>query len=521
MKNAKVSLLAVFVGVVMLLCSACGEELPPFLELSSVEAPISTASTERINRYNKHYTASFTPSSEYGELAPFVGGVLEYGAAEAETVKKPVYGLCTVSGAVVVDPVFDNVITHKLNGITIYEILVGSDKRELAEKRLLIPSNGSWMLEIPVTQRVSNISGNGLFAVERDKTVKRNRKKVTITYYDFYSFDGELAFTFDKKMTEAADKKFSLGGFNDELMNVNVTVITETVEKDEEGKDITVTNEDFYAYFVGLSGKKAFEKLELLKAEPFYDGLAVVQSKDGKYGVLKSDGTFLIEPQYNIINRNENEEMFACGTDDYFAIIKNNGDEITKIFCENANIEIIGTENLVYKKTLKYSGKTEFFTLGSNSAFICKETGQFPDAESGKFGIFTCTYSGVTDVFDKSGDSFAQFTDFGKLCGVWGSLAVVEGKNGGVWTLNIENGEKSDRIDGYFTGIANGRYAVVLNNGKYSVYDFSEKVFIAENADFVAESNGVLSAADGGYITLYNPQLSILARYGCETEVPK
>ncbi len=521
MKNISRSLLAVVVGIVMLFCSACGEDSKKFIELSSVKAPTLTVSTEKINRYNPNYTDSFAPSSEYGELAPFVGGVLEYNAAEVGGVKKPVYGLCTVSGAVVVDPVYDNVITHKLKGITIYEILVGSDKRELAEKRLLIPSNGSWMLEIPATQRVSNISGDGLFAIERDRKLWRNHKRVTFTYYDFYSFDGKLIFTFDKKLTQATDKKFSLGNFGDKYMNVNVVKTIETVEKNEEGKNVTVKTEETYAYFVGVTGKTAFKNLEFLKAEPFYDGLAVVQCKDGKYGVLKSDGTFFIEPKYNIINRNPSEGLFACGIDSYFVILKNNGDEVTKIHCENANIEIIGTENLIYKKTLKYSGKTEFFAVNPEGAFVCKETGQFPDANSGKYGIFTCTYSGVTDIFNKSGDSFAQFTDFGKLCGVWKSLAVVEGKNGGVWILNVENGEKSDRINGKFTGIANSRYAVVSNDGRYFVYDFANKVFIAENAESAFDSNGILSVAEGGYVTLYDCDLKILARYGCETEVPK
>ncbi len=525
MKNKSIFAIAVLCATIVTLFTACDSEVPMFFELSSVNAPTGIASTEKINRYFGQYTDSFAPSSEYGELVPFVGDVLTYSPAESEggeVIKKPLYGLCTTSGAVVVDPVYDNVFTHKLNGICLYELLIGSDKRELAGTRLLIPSNGSWMMELPAEKRVSTLSGNGLFAVERDKVVKRNRKKVTITYYDFYGLDGNLAFTFDKKLTEAVDTKFTLGNYSDELMNVNVTVTSESVEKDEQGKDVAVINEEKNGYYVDISGKIAFKKLELLKAEPFYDGLAVVVSKDGKYGVLKSDGKYFIEPKFNIINRNEAEGYFACGTDGYFSIVNNNGDEVTKIYCENADVKIIGTEKLIYKKTLKYSGKTEYFSVYPEGAFICKETGQFPDADTGEFGIFTCSYSGVTDVFDTSGESLAQFTDLVKVCGAWGNCAVVEGKSGGVWVVDIANGEKSEQIEGRFVQAhADGKYIVVENNGMFVVYGFEEQSVIIENADYIIQNRGLLCVREKGYVTLYGDKMQVLMRYCCEAEVSR
>lgn len=526
MKSLKLWVVAVVMVLILLLTVACGEDAPSFLELSSVTTLTPTASTEKVNRYNALYTDTFTPSAEYGELVPFIGDVLTYkNTAEGidDSVVKPIYGLCTSSGAIVVDPVYDGVVTHRLDGICLYEILIGSDKPQLAEERLLIPSNGTWMIELSSAQRVSNISGSGRFAIERDRVVKRNRKNVTLTYYDFYTFDGVRSFTFDKKLTEAENTSFNLGFFSDDLMNVNVTVTTETVEKDKEGKDVTVKTKENYGYYVDLSGKTVFKKLKFLKTEEFADGLAVVASEDGKYGILKSDGKYLFEPQFNIINRNVSEGYFACGTDSYFLIINTNGEEIAKVFCENADIEVLGTENIIYKKTLKYSGKTEFFSVATGGAFTCKETGQFPDADTGRFGIFTCSYSGVTDIFDKDGNSFAQFADFGRLCGVWGDYAVVTGKNGGVWIVNIKNGEKTDRLDGSFTGIvhSDGKYTVVSNQGKYSVYGFSEKTFVVENADFVFYHNGVLSVSADGYITVYGANMQILMRYCCEAEVPK
>lgn len=525
--NGKITKAAAFLcAFIILFASACKEEeMPPFFALNSVDTPAAVASDEKVNRYNADYTDSFTPSTEYGKLIPFVGDVLIYKSADAEnteTVTKPVYGLCTASGAVVVDPVYDNVFVHSLNGITLYEILIGSDSRDLAEKRLLIPDDGSWLTELSKEQRVSEISGNGLFAIECDRQIKQKKKKVIVTFYEFYTFGGEFSFEFDKNLTKAADTKFVLGSYFDELLDVNVTITTETVEKDEDGKDVKVVTEEKYGYYVDLSGKPAFEEkeFEFFKVEPFYNGLAVVVTKDGKYGVLKSDGEYFLEPQFNVINRNSFEGYFACGTDGYFSIIKNDGAEVTKIYCENADIDVLGTEKLIYKKTLKYSGKTEFFTINPEGAFICKETGRFPDANAGKQGIFTCSYSGVTDIFGTDGKSFAQFTDFGKLCGVFGNSIVVEGKSSGVWVVDRQSGHKSERIEGKFVAAhGDGNYIVVKNGDKYSVYSLGEKALTVNNADGAYALGGILSVVADGYVTLYGTKYQVLSRCFSQTEV--
>ena len=186
--------------------AACKQEQAPFLQLSEVPAFAVTPTSETVKRYNPDFTSAFAPSEDYGTLIPFVGDIHNYKSIDETDGKQttaPVYGLCTVSGAIVVDPVYDGVVTHNLKGGVFYELLIGSFEPSLAEKRLLIPSSGSWVMELDSKESVSKTSGDECFIIERRKTVRRNKKRVTITYYDFYSYDSKFLFTFDKKLSES------------------------------------------------------------------------------------------------------------------------------------------------------------------------------------------------------------------------------------------------------------------------------------------------------------------------------
>ncbi len=513
----------------LLMLSSCdGKKQPEFLKLSSVPTVTVNPTNETVRRYNKEYTDTFVPSEDYGALVPFVGGMYEYnGVEEADKkVSLPIYGLCTTNGEIVVDPVYDGVITHNLKGGVLYELLIGSNDASLAEKRLLISSSGRFVKEIDKNCVVSNISGEECFAIERTKKVWRNYKRVTYKYYDFYSYDLQFLFTFDTKLTQAQDKDFSLGDFNDGLMPVNVAVTTETVQKGQDGKDVVKTSVENYGYFVDIKGKQTFKDKEFLKVEEFSDGVAVVCNKEGLYGVIKSDGSYLLEPQYTIINRNIAEGYFALGLKGYFIIADKSGKTISKVSCENAEISVIGTDKIIYKKTFKYSGKTEFLSCVTNGAFVCTETGQFPDSESGEFGLFSCTYSGVTDVFLSDGKSIAQFNDFGYIAGLWGNIAVIINKDGSKSAvLNIENGTKTEWIDARFDNEAfnDGKYVVLKSNAGYLLFNSETNEFEVKSGDIikVLESDGVsvLCVIEKGYVTLYSSNMNVLMRYRYKTEV--
>ncbi len=510
---------------------ACADEQLPFLQLSDVPTFTVTPTSETVRRYNTDFTDTFVPSEDYGTLVPFVGDIYDYTSVDEsseEQITAPIYGLCTLSGAIVVDPVYNGIITHDLKGGTLYELITGAVDPSFAEKRLLIPSDGSWMMELTAKESVSKVSGAECFIVERQKTVRRNKKKVTLTYYDFYSYDSKSLFTFDKKLSEAENTTFVLGDFCDSLAAVNVAVTTETTEKGQDGKDVIVKSVENYGYFINTEGEQAFKNQEYSKVEDFCDGLAVVCDKEGLYGILKADGEFLFEPQFKVINRNATEGYFACGMQGYFIIVNNNGDTVSKVSCENADISVLGTDRIIYKKTLKFTGKTEFFSCVTGGAFVCTETGQFPDPESGEYGLFTCSYSGVTDVFLSDGNSIAQFNNFGHIAGVWGKYAVIVSKNGDKTAiLDIENGIKTDWIDAEFSGevFDNGKYVVLNNGGKYSLYNVETPAWELENCEFikVIAVNDVmrLNAVCDGFVSLYGPAMDVLMRYQSQTEVAR
>ncbi len=525
-----------FFAATLLLCiamtlNACKKEVDPFLKLSSVPNAQISVSTETVKRFFDYYNDTLTPSDEYGELVPFAGDILAYKSTKEGDQSKTyqvLYGLCTADGRIVVDPVFDNAVTHKIVGGQLYELYVGSAEAKYAEKRLLIASDGSWMMELPKNGNVSSISGDGRFVIERTVTVRRNKKNVKIIYYDFYNMaNGKKVFTFDKKLTQAANTSFEIGNFSNGLAPVNVTVTTETAGKDKDGKNITIKNEERSAYFINTSGKKVFCEQTFTMVEEFWEGLAVIQNTDGLWGVIKQDGTYLYEPQFKKINRNASAGYFACEGEDCYYINDTNGQTAFNVYSENADINVIGTENIIYKKTFNYSGKTEFFSAVTGKAFVCNTTGQFPDANSGEHGIFTCSYGSVTDVFDCFGNSIAEIVGFGEIKGVYGNIAVIGNADGNkTMVLNIATGEKSDWLDGVFAGPAhdNGKCIVLSSGGKYSTFDIISNEVISQ-CEYVKVwtlgNNSVLNVCDDGYVTLYGKDMNVLIRYCFETEVPK
>lgn len=518
---------AVLILCVMLFtASACKDEAVPFLKLSSVPSVTVGASTETVKRFFEHYNDTFATSDEYGQLVPFVGDVLEYKAEGKDSVKLPVYGLSTLDGRIVVDPVYDNVIKHELLGGTLYELLQGSANPELATTRRLITSDGRFMLELSEKQSVSEISGTECFAIARKGYIWRKRKKVNLIYYDFYNYEFKKLFTFDQKITEGVGTTFTLGNYVDGIAPVNVTITTETVEKDEQGADVTVKTTETYGYFMDKEGKPLFKKLKFLEVEGFCNDVAVVKDEKGLYGVLKADGKYLLKPEYSIINYNQAEGYFALGCEGYFLITDTKGEAIAKAFCENANIEVIGTESIIYKKTLKYSGKTEFFSATTGDAFTCKETGRFPDANSGEHGLFTCTYGSVTDIFGSDGVSVAEVTDFDEIYGVWGDYCVLSGRNGSkTAVVDLKQGTTTEWIDAKFVNAFDGKYLVLLKEGKYSLYNIATGEYELTDNDSmtVAELDGVtrLNTVGDGYFTVYGENMSVLMRCRSDSEVAK
>ncbi len=79
--------------------------------------------SENYYRFYEDYVDAFIPSDSYGEVYPFVGDVLDFGAYGGNGF---LYGLCTADGGIVCDPVYRYYATVTLGDHRFY-IMVDSD----------------------------------------------------------------------------------------------------------------------------------------------------------------------------------------------------------------------------------------------------------------------------------------------------------------------------------------------------------------------------------------------------------
>ena len=84
----------------------------PFFALRETVQAEVVVDTVVHNRVSAEFCDTLVASDSYGELIPFVGGYQTYISTQEgsdDIFKNPVYGLCDLNGAVVVDAVFDNI----------------------------------------------------------------------------------------------------------------------------------------------------------------------------------------------------------------------------------------------------------------------------------------------------------------------------------------------------------------------------------------------------------------------------
>ncbi len=90
---------------------------------------------------------------------------------------------------------------------------------------------------------------------------------------------------------------------------------------------------------------------------------------DGNYGVLKPDGEYFIEPKYNAINYNYDDGWFSCGEEGIFYILDMNGNQAASVLCEKGNVYAMGSTELIYKKTMQSTGKSDYYSVTANKPF--------------------------------------------------------------------------------------------------------------------------------------------------------
>lgn len=485
----------------------------PFFALRKIPAVEITPDTAVHNRVSNEYVDTLTASDSYGELVPFVGGYNIYKSIEEESNKllqNPLYGLCDLKGAVVVDAVYDNIIKHPTDeGGYIYELIKGTDGSiSTAGERWVAASNGSWVFKLP-SNRVVKSAGGERVILER---TRKSGKKI-YKYLEFYGFDGKRKFTFESWMAEDNRYFYTIGKFSDGLAPVNVVCRTPDADAEKAGKQTYI--EEKYAYYINNKGKTVYENF--LYCGEFYKGLAVVVDEKGLYGVLNNKGEWFLEPQYFDIDFNHSRELFACKTTGQYDIFNFEKTVVKTVFCDRGFVDIIDSESFIYKKTNIDTGKEEYFYADSGEPFHCKETGMFPDSDKSVGGLYTCTYSGTGTIFDEAGESIEALGDFGGLVDRFSNTAVVvNSTDKKVCFVSISGKQRTDWFNYHYTReCLDNRYVVLSSNEngsiKYCLYDILTSNILYENSDYIKVCAigevQLLSVTAGGKSTVYDKSL--------------
>lgn len=505
------ALLAGILAAAAICLSGCGELTgeKAFFSLQSAGdvRQYDIADDTVLQRADASLAGGLVTSDVYGEIVPFAGEMINY-KNDGGSFTAPLLGFCRVDGTVICDPYYDAVITHDVGDKYIYELVIGST--DTAGTRYLAASDGSWMFELKNGCSYLGLAGSERFAVKRPRTVRKGGKRVTYEYYDYYDLSGNLVFTFDRKMTEDETLTISIGAFSEGLAPVNV----QKTDPDTEETQYT-------AYYMDTNGD-VFESDDYIYCSEFKRGYAVVADADGNYGVLKPDGEYFIEPKYNAINYNYDDGWFSCGEEGIFYILDMNGNQAASVLCEKGNVYAMGSTELIYKKTMQSTGKSDYYSVTANKPFMCNETGQFPSEDSGRYGIYYSSYSNVTDVFDETGKTLANFTGFGRVEGKLGDIAIISDKTGGKTAfLNVKTGDKTDWKDYAYTGDVFGTRVILEGADGYLIYDTAAPDS-AEAVTYAAalETAGgtYLNVLSSGYVTLYDDAMNVLMKYKYEAE---
>lgn len=481
-----------------LVCGCKGEET--LSTVSSVPSEHQSAPEQDIMlRWYSERTESLIPLAEYGSLVPFVGGYYEQ-SVDGKKETTELYGLCNLDGKIVVDGVYTSVKLHSLDASSyILELTLGDGNDA---KTFLASGTGSWIFELPKGTKLTDNIGGGRIMLERSVT-KQNK---TIVYHDFYDGNGKLVFTYDKAQAEDVNTSYKIGRFSDGYAPVNV-VVTEPVpenEKNPDGEKVE-PNKLYSAFFIDTSGKKVYDNFKF--CEEFIDGFAIVTDTTGNMGIINTKGEYFIEPQFRKINYNAQKGLYSCGTDEYFDIIDKSGNKLKRVLSDKGNVEVLGKDKLIYKKTNAYTGRSEYFYADTSTPFTHTSTGQFPDENGNLNGYYVCSYGGSASVFDESGQTVISANDFGRLETVCAEAIVISNKDL-TKTAVVRPGvtKKLEWIDmAYDSRETIGNRYIILNStvqGEkvYSLYDVQTGQVLFNQSDSIS----IVKMIDTQYLLIVN-----------------
>ena len=321
----------------------------------------------KVSRWYEEFTDTLIPRDDYGELVVFTGG---YRHDESTGyLSEELFGLMTLDGKIVVDPVFNRYRTYELDGKKYYNMKI--TENELYEggnyscTSMLVASDGSWC--VTLDGDIDHITPERIFTSKYDE------------HFKCYDYDGNIVFEGGDELDYAWNHGTS-----------SHTKLMGAYNWDEEGTPLLVFDMD---------GNVAFDEFTYFVS--FESGKSVVKlAETGLYGIISDSGEWLLEPVYSYID--------SVAEDKYFVAVRDNRD-VTVYDNELNLLHSFTTED--YKSEYRY-----YEVVGDRLVYYCGHADAVDDYYRDMYTdeIITCKENGLPATNYLGNNLFSAIEENGK-----------------------------------------------------------------------------------------------------------
>lgn len=393
-------------------------------------------------RWYPDYVGELIPSDEYGELIPYLGYIREFeefSYGEWRVRKQAYYGLCTLDGVIVTDPVYSAVYM----GADGYYILKGQPIEvelqyytDYLYPFCIAKSDGSKVASLPSPAAVC-----GHFA---DDVYFTRTSYVDQSGWKIYSADGELLLE---------EKRY-----DDSVTIMPVAHQNGTITAYSDGT----------AYFVNSRFEctsAIFENIEYIGDDRY-----IVKEINGLYGIIDIDGRYLLQSEYTLLKRASfgfvglKGDSVTVINDDLQTVSSFSVDyAVRDVYTEGPSvINVTGTEKVWDNHFYSLEGRQyeydEVKLLHREGAYYCfagKTSTLITDTELNE--VVTFQRKGILPLY------------FANVASGYVALRDTETEGGDIMLYDVKEG---DLIEG-ISDLHDDYYTVVAEDGTESYYDYN------------------------------------------------
>ncbi len=497
----------------------------------------------------------FKPSDNYGPLVSFAGNKIEYSLAESDSLGFPyetsttLYGLCTLDGKVVVEPVYSYI--SKITTDDGFEYFVLQKQKPIKYlQNGEIDYENSFMMMAPPSQIIAH-DGSWIITAEQGKSTHLSAASEGMlifnvytddkTNFKFYDYDGNFLFE-----TNGYDY---IEGYSNGLAKAHI------YSKYADNGDVVTPEQVFY---LDKKGNVAIDGF--VSGTNFSkDGVAGVNTQDGYYAFINTKGEFINDEKYDTLyiidQNNENLHFYGMGYQDK-RVIKYVFDSKGNMVKSIDNVEYVNIYgNDVEDGLYSYyeNGTDKWFRLKDDTPFVSDATGTSPygtiASMDGKDMLFVSketgykTYDpkGKTFVFGLDGKTLAALDNFrysidylaDKNLVIYKSEITPEPNQDGtlsqiidrVVIYDLEKGEEKHSFDEAVSArfldknkrfLLVTRYYEIDTRSTEYIYDMVKNEIFEDNvsASQYCEVNGkgYLSVCTDNYVMVYDENLNVILK---------